>query len=83
MVITPKQSNGESLGMTTLLYLIGTSVGSIPAGIFYQTVLPLIRSFPTPQSYNLIFLTAVLMSVMSIVLVGTTTGRRAKPIVLK
>src|SRR5438105_9523101 len=57
LVNTPKQSNGISLGMTTLLYLIGTSVGPVLAGIFMQanqTVLPLIGSFPAPQSYNLI-----------------------------
>jgi hypothetical protein len=49
-----------------------------------QTVIPLIGSFPGPQSYNLIFLTAALMSILSIVLVGTITGRKAKPkIVMK
>jgi MFS family permease len=87
LVNTPKQSNGVSLGMTTLLYLIGTSVGPVLAGIFMQanqTVLPLIGSFPAPQAYNLIFLTATLMSVLSIVLVGTITRRKAKPkIVMK
>jgi MFS family permease len=82
LVNTPKQSNGVSLGMTTLLYLIGTSVGPVIAGIFMQTnqtVLPLIGSFPAPQTYSLIFLTATLMSVLSIVLVGTITRRKAKP----
>jgi MFS family permease len=87
LVNTPKQSNGVSLGMTTLLYLIGTSVGPVLAGIFMQanqTVLPLVGSFPAPQAYNLIFLTATLMSILSIVLVGTITRRRAKPkIVMK
>ena len=69
------------------LYLIGTSVGPVLVGIFMQanqTLLPLIGSFPAPQSYNLIFLTAALMSVLSIVLVITITGRKAKPkIVMK
>ncbi|HXP52501.1 MAG TPA: MFS transporter, partial [Bacteroidia bacterium] len=54
LVNTPKQSNGVSLGMTTLL--IGTSVGPVIAGIFMQTnqtVLPLIGSFPAPQTYSL------------------------------
>ena len=47
-----------------------------------QTVLP-VGSFPVPQAYNLIFLTATLMSILSIVLVGTIT-RKAKPkIVMK
>ncbi|MRN40793.1 MAG: MFS transporter [Nitrosopumilales archaeon] len=82
LVNTPKQSNGVSLGMTTLLYLIGTSVGPVLAGVFMQanqTLLPLIGSFPAPQSYNLIFLTAAIMSVLSIILVGAMTGRKAKP----
>jgi len=82
LVNTPKQSNGVSLGMTTLLYLIGTSVGPVLAGVFMQanqTLLPLIGSFPPPQSYNLIFLTAAIMSVLSIILVGAMTGRKAKP----
>ena len=82
LVNTPKQSNGVSLGMTTLLYLIGTSVGPVLAGAFMQanqTLLPLIGSFPAPQSYNLIFLTATTMSVLSIILVGVMTGRKAKP----
>ena len=82
LVNTPKQSNGVSLGMTTLLYLIGTSVGPVLAGVFMQanqTLLPFIGSFPAPQSYNLIFLTAVIMSVLSIILAGVMTGRKAKP----
>jgi MFS family permease len=82
LVNTPKQSNGVSLGMTTLLYLIGTSVGPVLAGVFMQanqTLLPLIGSFPAPQSYNLIFLTATVMSVLSIILAGVMTGRKAKP----
>jgi len=87
LVNTPKQSNGVSLGMTTLLYLIGTSVGPVLAGIIMQAnqiFLPRIGSFPAPQSYNLIFLAAVLMSIVSVVLAGTITGRRAKPeIVMK
>src|ERR687888_272205 len=82
LVNTPKQSNGISLAMTTLLYFIGTSVGPVLAGVFMQanqTLLPRIGSFPAPQSYNLIFLTAVIMSVLSVILVGVMTGRKAKP----
>lgn len=43
-----------------------------------QIPLPLVGSFPAPQSYNLIFLTAVIMSVLSIVLVGTIAGRKTR-----
>jgi MFS family permease len=86
LVNTPKQSNGVSLGMTTLLYLIGTSIGPVLAGLFMQANqihLPLIGSFPSPQSYNLIYLTAALMSVLSVILVGTIAGRRTKPEIIK
>jgi MFS family permease len=82
LVNTPKQSSGISLAMNTLLYFIGTSVGPVLAGVFMQanqTLLPRIGSFPAPQSYNLIFLTAVIMSVLSVILVGVMTGRKAKP----
>lgn len=82
LVNTPKQSSGVSLAMNTLLYFIGTSVGPVLAGVFMQTnqtLLPRIGSFPAPQSYNLIFLTAVIMSVLSVILVGVMTGRKAKP----
>jgi MFS family permease len=86
LVNTPKQSNGVSLGMTTLLYLIGTSLGPVIAGVFMQAnqiPLLLVGSFPAPQSYNLIFLTAVIMSVLSIVLVGTIAGRKTRSEIIK
>ncbi len=38
LVSTPKQSNGISLAMTVLLYLIGTSVGPIIAGAFCRSL---------------------------------------------
>jgi hypothetical protein len=72
--------------MTTLLYLIGTSVGPVIAGVFMQAnqiPLLLVGSFPAPQSYNLIFLTAVIMSVLSIVLVGTIAGRKTRSEIIK
>lgn len=61
LVSIPKQSNGISLGMTTLLYLIGTSIGPVIAGIFMHANQAFLNSisgssFPAPQSYNLIFL---------------------------
>jgi hypothetical protein len=96
LVSTPKQSNGVSLGMTTLLYLIGTSVGPVIAGIFMQANQAFIKGissssssadvslFPTAQSYNLIFLTAILLSIVSIVLVSNIKKRAPEPrIVMK
>jgi fucose permease len=75
---TPKQFSGISLGMTLLIYLIGASIGPVIAGIYIeanqvslqtntsiQTIL-LASSFPSSDSYNLIFLTATLISAASI-----------------
>src|SRR5919106_1738070 len=68
---TPRQFSGISLGMTVLLNLIGGAVGPAIAGIYMQTNQVFINgsSFPSPQSYNLIFLTAALFSLVSVALV--------------
>ena len=82
LVSTPKQSNGISLAMTVLLYLIGTAVGPVIAGIFMQmyqtTAKGIFGSFPALQSYNLIFITAILMSMVSVVLFTVINKRTAK-----
>jgi MFS family permease len=68
---TPRQFSGISLGMTVLLNLIGGAVGPAIAGIYMQTHQVFLNgsSFPSQQSYNLIFLTAALFSLVSVVLV--------------
>jgi MFS family permease len=68
---TPRQFSGISLGMTVLLNLIGGAVGPAIAGIYMQTNQVFINGsfFPSLQSYNLIFLTATLLSFVSVVLV--------------
>src|ERR671919_808795 len=68
---TPRQFSGISLGMTVLLNLIGGAVGPAIAGIYMQTNQVFLNgsSFPSPQSYNLIFLTAALFSLVSVALV--------------
>ena len=71
---TPKQFSGVSLGMNLLIYLIGASVGPVIAGIYLQADQVFVESetdsisasFPSLESYNLIFLTAALISVSSI-----------------
>lgn len=71
---TPKQFSGISLGMNLLIYLIGASVGPVIAGIYLQADQVFVESetdsisasFPSLESYNLIFLTAALISVSSI-----------------
>ena len=80
MEYTPRQFSGVSLGMSVVLVLIGSSIGPAIAGIYMQTHQELAKgisnignngaaSFPSPISYNLIFLTAALISAISIALV--------------
>ena len=71
---TPKQFSGVSLGMNLLIYLIGASVGPVIAGTYMQANQVLVESeinnistsFPSPESYDLTFLTAALIAVSSI-----------------
>ena len=85
---TPKQFSGISLGMNLLIYLIGSSVGPVIAGIYLQANQVFVESetasnlasFPSPESYSLIFLTAALVSVSSIVfaiLLNKTTSNQS------
>jgi MFS family permease len=70
---TSKQFSGISLGMNVLIYLIGSSVGPVIAGIYMQANQVFVKSgsistsFPSLESYNLILLTATLISLASIV----------------
>ncbi|TLX89496.1 MAG: MFS transporter [Thaumarchaeota archaeon] len=69
---TPRKFSGISLGMTVLFNLIGASVGPAIAGIYMQAnqvfVKGVIGSFPSPDSYNLIFFTIALTSLVPIAL---------------
>lgn len=68
---TPRKFSGISLGMTVLFNLVGGSVGPAVAGIYMQTNQVLIKgvgSYPSPDSYNLIFLTIALASLIPIAL---------------
>src|SRR5919202_814337 len=74
MEYTPMRFSGVSLGMSVVLLLIGSSIGPAIAAIYMQTHQEVISkgvnnsisgsggSFPSPISYNLIFLTAALVS---------------------
>jgi MFS family permease len=68
---TPRQFSGISLGMTVLLNLIGGAIGPAIAGIYMQENQLTVNGslFPSPESYNLIFLTAALLSLVSVMLV--------------
>ncbi|MER5175624.1 MAG: MFS transporter [Candidatus Nitrosocosmicus sp.] len=74
LVSTPLHLNGTSLGITMLLFLIGMSVGPAISGIYLQSFQSSISikgvsgSYPSTFSYNMIFLTAALISVFSLIL---------------
>ncbi len=71
---TPIQFSGISLGMTSLMRIVGASIGPALAGMYMQTnqtlldVNGIINYFPSSISFELIFLSAVIVSVISIVL---------------
>ena len=70
LVSTPIKFAGIALGMTLLLNLVGQSIGPSLSGMFQQMYRETIESqgsYPTPEAYNMIFLTAFLVSLASIV----------------
>jgi MFS family permease len=74
MVSTPIQFSGISLGMSVVVMIIGMSIGPIVAGFFMQTfqttdsTTMTNSSHPSAIAYNLIFLTGIIISFLSIVL---------------
>jgi MFS family permease len=79
MKSTPKQFSGVSLGMTVVLSILGSSIGPAIAAIYMQQnqvfVKGIVGTFPSSVAYNLIFLTAAIVSIVSIVLVMITRNR--------
>jgi hypothetical protein len=71
---TPKEYSGISLGTTTLLRIVGSAIGPALAAMYLQSnqsvinVGGIIQRFPSAESYNLIFLSGILISVVAIVL---------------
>jgi MFS family permease len=68
----PQQYSGVAYGMTVLLFYIGMAIGPAIAGVYMQshqmsvsTTVGL-SSYPSAESYNLIFLTAGVISLISI-----------------
>lgn len=71
---TPRQFSGISLGMTSLMRIVGASIGPALAGMYMQTnqtlldVSGMVNYFPSAISFEFIFLSAVIVSVASIAL---------------
>jgi MFS family permease len=80
LLSVPMQMTGIALGMTLLLNLVGMSVGPALAGIFQQmnqgTVQGVPGLFPTENAYNLIFITAALVSLASVAMAYSVVRRK-------
>jgi MFS family permease len=72
ILATPAEFIGMSLGMNNLLRILGSSVGPALAGVYMQTfqstaeVAGTRMVFPSMEAYSVIFLTAMMLSVLSI-----------------
>jgi MFS family permease len=82
MKATPKQFSGVSLGMTVVLNILGSSIGPAIAAIYMQQnqvfVKGIAGAFPSAVAYNLIFVTAAIVSIVSIALVIITKNRMSQ-----
>jgi MFS family permease len=75
ILASPPQSMGISTGMTSLIRIIGSAIGPAIAGMFMQSQQQILKisgtttataAFPSSVAYNLIFLTATILSISSI-----------------
>lgn len=68
----PQQYSGAAYGMTVLLFYIGMAIGPAIAGLYMQShqisvsTVAGLPSYPSAEAYNLIFLTAWVISLISI-----------------
>ena len=83
LLSVPMQVTGIALGMTLLLNLVGMSVGPAIAGVFQQMnqgpVPGVSGMFPTADAYNLIFITAALVSLASVAMALSVATRKVAP----
>ena len=74
ILASPPQSMGISTGMTSLIRIIGSAIGPAIAGMFMQSQQQILKIggtaaagvFPSATAYNLTFLTATILSVLSV-----------------
>jgi MFS family permease len=77
---SPKEFTGISVGVGALLLFIGMAIGPALAGVYMEnhgTVEGVEGSYPSPGSYNLVFLTAGLLSAVSLGFALMLIRRRA------
>jgi MFS family permease len=66
---SPREFTGISVGVGALLLFIGMAIGPALAGVYmenHETVEGVEGSYPSPGSYNLVFLTAGLLSAVAV-----------------
>jgi MFS family permease len=80
LLSVPMQMTGIALGMTLLLNLVGMSVGPALSGVFQEaykgTAAGVQGLFPTGNAYNLIFITAALVSLASVAMAFSVASTR-------
>lgn len=78
-LFVPKQFSGISIGITTLLFLVGMSIGPAISGMFMEQYRfnadAVVGSYPSGEAYNLIFLTGALISIVAVALTLVVTRR--------
>ena len=84
---TPKQYSGISLGTSVLMRIVGSAIGPAVAGMYMQSNQSILiiggitRLFPSIESYNLIFLTAMMASIISVVIAILLRQRVTKMVI--
>jgi MFS family permease len=84
---TPKQYSGISLGTSVLMRIVGSAIGPAVAGMYMQSNQSILmiggitRLFPSLESYNLIFLTAMIASIISVVVAILLRQRVTKMVI--
>jgi len=79
---SPKEYTGISVGVGALLLFIGMAIGPALAGVYmanHETITGIQGSYPSTNSYNFVFFTAGVLSVVTIVfaiLLKRTTSSR-------
>ena len=83
LLSVPMQVTGIALGMAMLLNLVGMSVGPSLAGVFQQmnqgTIPGVPGLFPTGEAYNMIFITAAIVAVVSAAMALSVARRKFAP----
>jgi MFS family permease len=81
ILATPGEYSGISLGIATLIRIIGSAIGPALAAMYMQmsqSILNIngsIRSFPSDMAFDMIFTTASVIAVVSIILAILLRGR--------